>query len=100
MFVIGMLILILTATLSLIYNIDKHCWRNQRILKNDWEFDKGYYIAGVICGKCSSISYDTLYLNKEHKAVIKHQYFHTLVIKDVITQKETSFTAIGSYRWK
>ena len=91
---------LLVILLLIFLRVDNKYWRNNRILNNDWEFDRGYYIAGMICGKCSEISNDTLFLNKENKVIIKYQYFHTLKVKDIKSQKETRFTAIGSYRWE
>lgn len=92
------IIFILLVSIYILYRIDKTYWRDNRVLINDWEFDSGYYISGMICGKCSEIYHnDTLFLNKEHLVIIKYQFKNVLVVSDIHSKKSTKFRIIGSH---
>jgi hypothetical protein len=83
-------------SLFLLFIIDKKFFMNDRILLDNWEYDRGYYSIGMINGQCSKINGDTLFANMKYKCIIVYSYNNTLVIRDIKTNKKTYFSSIGS----
>jgi len=84
-----------------VISLDQLVWKQERIKNKVWQYESGFYIKDLISTADFTISGDTMVFNSDHyKCLIRHQYFNTLILRDVRTGKDAKYLiSRGSSRW-
>lgn len=91
---ISTIILLVGTFLFNLYKYDLRNWTPNRVENKSWIYDKGFFMGGVINRETFSVSSDTLIMDSDHfKCLIIGQYFDTLILQDIETQK------LSYYEW-
>jgi hypothetical protein len=96
--VIVSIFLALSIGLYICYLIDKKYRLSDKVKKQTWEYDSGYYVGDFINPERYTLKGDTMFFYDGQKCIIKYQIFDYLIISDIFNKKSGEYSSLKANR--